>query len=75
MIIAGGLIGYGLDALFNTAPTVLIIGVVFGVLSGMTQFIRKAQKLSQHAASDAPHLPRQDLSYLDDQNEDEEDDN
>ncbi|MCH2135072.1 MAG: AtpZ/AtpI family protein [Phycisphaerales bacterium] len=43
-ILAGGLVGWGLDWLLETDRVFLIIGLIAGVLVGMTGFIRAALK-------------------------------
>jgi len=49
-ILAGTLIGWGVDTLFGTRPTFLIILTVGGVVVGMTTFIRRALKETKRAA-------------------------
>jgi ATP synthase protein I len=43
-IIAGVLVGLGLDWLFGTSPVFLIIGSIAGVTVGMVSFIRQASR-------------------------------
>lgn len=43
-ILAGVVIGWGLDALFGTAPTMIVIFTTGGVLIGMITFVRSARK-------------------------------
>ena len=45
-ILAGVLIGLGLDWLFGTSPVFLIIGSIAGVTVGMISFIRQASRAS-----------------------------
>ena len=52
-ILAGTLIGWGLDTLFDTGPTLLIILTIGGVVVGMTTFIRTATRESRRAAQEA----------------------
>jgi F0F1-type ATP synthase assembly protein I len=61
-ILAGALIGWGLDYLFKTKPTILIIGIIAGVAIGMLNFIRSAVRAGREATANAPKLPRQDLA-------------
>jgi F0F1-type ATP synthase assembly protein I len=48
-ILAGTLIGWGIDAIFDTKPTWIIIMTIAGVLVGMVTFIRSAMKESRQA--------------------------
>lgn len=41
VVISGG-IGWWIDTLFNSDPIFLIISLLFGIISGMTMFIRAA---------------------------------
>lgn len=50
-VAGGALIGWLLDWLFSTKPTILIIGTVAGVLTGMTAFIRSALKATKASAA------------------------
>ncbi len=62
-ILAGTLIGWGLDALFGTKPTLLIICTILGVVIGMGTFLRTAlrenRKSTGDAAGIAAHLREQ----------------
>lgn len=59
-ILAAALIGWGLDALFGTKPTLLIICTILGVVVGMGTFLRTAlqenRKSTRDAAEIAAHL-------------------
>lgn len=65
-ILAGALIGWGLDALFGTRPTILIVGTVLGVVVGLGSFIRLAlretRKSSRDATEIAAHLGERDAA-------------
>jgi len=41
-IVVSGAIGWWIDSQFQTAPVFLIIMLLFGIISGMTMFIRAA---------------------------------
>jgi len=75
-ILAGAAIGWLLDGMFGTGPTILIVGTILGVVIGLGSFIRMAlretRRSGRDAADIAAHLgkspsPREH----DDQDEDE----
>jgi len=59
-LIAGGLIGYGLDALFKTGPWLMLIMALLGLASGLLRFIRDALKLNREMAAKAGRARRGD---------------
>jgi len=73
-IIAGAAIGWGLDWLLGTKPTLLIIGTVAGVVIGMLTFIRAATRANKAAIADAPKFHRRDLSEDDAEDRESPDD-
>lgn len=46
-LIAGGLIGFGLDYLFKTGPMLMLIMAGLGLASGLLRFIRDALRLNR----------------------------
>jgi len=48
-ILAGTLIGWGIDAIFDTKPTWIVIMTIAGVFVGMVTFVRSALKESRKA--------------------------
>ena len=55
-IIAGTLIGWVLDRVFGTKPTLLIVGAIVGVVVGLATFIRSAMIETRRAARDASRI-------------------
>ena len=55
-IAAGTLIGWGLDRLFGTRPTLLIIGSILGVVVGLVTFTRKAMVETRRAGREASRI-------------------
>jgi F0F1-type ATP synthase assembly protein I len=83
-IVAGLLLGWGLDALFKTYPTILIIGVIAGTIVGMVEFIRSAIRAQQRASrtdqsptldsgSEGPGKPPTDSTAEDDRTNEQRD--
>ena len=52
-ILGGTLLGWLLDYAFGTKPTLLIVFTVFGVIVGMTTFIRGALAQSRSTGSES----------------------
>jgi hypothetical protein len=46
-VIAGGVLGWGLDLLFKTGPLLMVIFGLLGLASGMLRFIREALVLNR----------------------------
>ncbi len=46
-LIAGGLLGYGLDWIFGTGPILMVVFGLFGLAFGMLRFIRDALKFNR----------------------------
>jgi F0F1-type ATP synthase assembly protein I len=42
MVLAGGLLGWGADSLFNSKPWGVLVGLLLGLVVGFAQFIREA---------------------------------
>ncbi len=57
-ILAGTLIGWGLDRVLGTDPTLLIVGTVAGMAIGLTTFFRRAMAESRQAGRDAARIAR-----------------
>lgn len=57
-LIAGGLIGFGLDYLFKTGPWLMLVMGFLGLASGLLRFIRDAMKLNRDMASKASRSGR-----------------
>ena len=55
-IIAGTLIGWVLDRVFHTKPTLLIVGSSLGVVVGLTTFIRRAMIETGKAGREATRI-------------------
>ena len=55
-ILAGTGIGWLLDLLFNTAPTLLVIGTITGLIVGLLTFFRVAIRESRRATSQAARI-------------------
>lgn len=74
-VLAGAAIGWFLDRLFGTKPTLLVVFTVAGVVFGMTTFIRRAQRESHRLpAKFPPALPPDDEGDGDDDDPETEDD-
>ena len=56
-LIAGGLLGYGLDRVFHTYPTLMLIMGAFGLAAGLLRFIREAMMLNRDMARTVEDLP------------------
>lgn len=52
-VIAGGLLGFGLDLLFGTRPWLMIVFGLLGLASGMLRFIREAMVLNRQVTRKA----------------------
>lgn len=52
-IVAGGLIGFGLDWIFKTGPLLMIVVGILGLAAGVLRFIREAMALNRQMARDA----------------------
>lgn len=46
-IIAGVLLGWGFDALFNTRPYGVVTGSIVGIAVGLTDFIRRSMQINR----------------------------
>lgn len=46
-IIAGVLLGWGFDAMFNTRPYGVVIGSIAGIAVGLTDFIRRSMQINR----------------------------
>ena len=57
-ILAGTLIGWVLDRVLGTDPTLLIVGTVAGIAIGLTTFFRRALAESRQAGRDAARIAR-----------------
>lgn len=53
MVIAGGLLGWGVDYIAKTKPWALLVGLLVGLVAGMVRFIKDAK-----AAGAPPPGPR-----------------
>ncbi len=51
-VFVGGLIGWGLDKLFGTAPILLIVCLLLGVAGGLLNSVRAAQRMQKDLQSD-----------------------
>ncbi len=56
-LIAGGLIGYGLDWLFGTFPIFMILMGAMGLASGLLRFVREALQLNREMSRSIADLP------------------
>lgn len=52
-IIAGGLIGYGIDIVLGTRPWAMIVLLLLGFAAGVLNVMRAAAELNADAASEA----------------------
>ncbi len=57
-ILAGTLIGWLLDRVLGTDPTLLIVGTVAGIVVGLATFLRRAMAESRQAGRDAARIAR-----------------
>lgn len=48
----GGLLGYGLDHLFRSAPWLTALGLAFGFAAGVRNAVRAAAEMAKTAGSD-----------------------
>ena len=55
-ILAGALIGWVIDRLAGTKPTVLIVGTLLGVVVGLGTFIRRALIETRRAGSEGARI-------------------
>ncbi len=46
-LIAGGIVGYGVDYFFNTTPFGIIVGVMLGFAGGIRNMIKNAAKMDK----------------------------
>ncbi len=61
-LVAGGLLGYGLDWLFKTGPVLMIVFGLFGLAYGMLQMIREALASNQAMTGSGPGVADADKS-------------
>ena len=59
-LVAGGLLGFGLDWIFNTKPILMIVFGLFGLAFGMLRFIREALRLNREMARSMRGIPKAD---------------
>lgn len=59
-VIAGGLLGFGLDTLFKTGPWLMIVFGILGLASGMLRFIREAMVLNREMTRKAERARESD---------------
>lgn len=52
-VIAGGLIGFGVDYFAKTRPTGLLIGLGLGLVTGMIRFVRDARALERESIEES----------------------
>ena len=50
----GSVMGYALDIFFNTAPWLLVVGMLFGVATGCLNVYRCAQQMENNEFNDDP---------------------
>ena len=72
-VMAGAAIGWFLDRLFKTKPTLLIVFTVVGVVFGMIMFIRRAQRESHRLPAKFPPALPPEVEGDDDDPETEDD--
>lgn len=56
-LIAGGLIGFGLDYLFKTGPLLMILIGLLGLASGLFRFVREALQLNRQMSGTVKDVP------------------
>lgn len=52
-VIAGGLLGFGVDYFAKTRPTGLLIGLGLGLVTGMIRFVRDARALERESIEES----------------------
>lgn len=46
-VLAGGLLGYGVDWYFKSSPTGLLAGLSLGLVAGTVRFIREGRRMGK----------------------------